>query len=231
MDIARWYIPAPRANFVRVVVNGESWGLFVNQQTFGKPLLREQLGTDAGTRWKSTNNLPGGGFAFLGDSLALYRRWCEQKGKDDPAAPLIALADTNKALRHRLLAVPALRTRYLRYVGEIAESWLDWGRLGPLVDAYVALIEAEVAADTRKHYPTEAFREGICGAPDGPPDVRTLRWSGALCQPDASVSAREHRTGRACRVDIHCVYINRSLWCGHGCASGETVLASGSRAS
>ncbi|MEJ7637520.1 MAG: CotH kinase family protein [Singulisphaera sp.] len=28
-DIARHYIP-PKANFVRVVINGESWGLYVN---------------------------------------------------------------------------------------------------------------------------------------------------------------------------------------------------------
>ncbi|MCU0617402.1 MAG: CotH kinase family protein [Gemmatimonadaceae bacterium] len=239
----------------------ESWGLFVNQQTFGKALLREQLGTDAGTRWKSPNNSPGGGFQYLGDSVALYRRWYEQKGKDDPAAwralmevtrvldttppdrleaalalhmdvdevlrflaldmalvngdgywndgsdfnvllgadgrfralphdvneafrgrgdgvspdPLVALDDPRKALRHKLLAVPALRTRYLRFVGEIAETWLDWDRLGPLVEAYVSLIEDHVTRDTRKHASTAEFRLGIFGAPDGPPDARTLR--------------------------------------------------------
>ncbi len=266
LDIARQYIPAPRANFVRVVVNGESWGLYVNQQPFSKALLREQLGSDAGTRWKSPNNSPGGGFGHLGDSIALYRRWYEQKGKDDPAAwralvevtrvlaetpldrlegalaplmdvdevlrflaldmalvngdgywndgsdfnvllgadgrfralphdvneafrgrgdgsapdPLSALDDPDKALRTRLLQVPALRTRYLRYVGEIAETWLDWGRLGPLVDGYVALIESEVARDTRKHSPTAAFREGIYGAPEGVPDARTLKGFASL---------------------------------------------------
>jgi spore coat protein CotH len=74
LAIARQDIPAPRANFVRVVVNGESWGVYVNQQPFSKALLREQVGTDAGTRWKSPNNSPGGGFGFLGDSIALYRR-------------------------------------------------------------------------------------------------------------------------------------------------------------
>lgn len=261
LDIARHYIPAPRANFVRLVINGESWGLFVNQQPFGKSLLREQFGTDGGTRWKSPNNSPGGGFGFLGDSIRPYRRWYEQKGKDNPAAwaalvevtrvldttpperleaalssrmdvdevlrflaldialvngdgywndgsdfnvllgadgrfralphdvneafrargdasapdPLIALSDTSKALRRRLLAVPELRQRYLRYVGEIADTWLDWQRLGPLVDHYVALVEAEVSRDTRKHASTEAFRAGIYGAAEGPADARTLK--------------------------------------------------------
>src|SRR3954471_19913013 len=30
--IAREYIPAPKANFVRVVINGESWGIYVNAE-------------------------------------------------------------------------------------------------------------------------------------------------------------------------------------------------------
>lgn len=261
LDIARKYIPAPRTNFVRVVVNGESWGLYVHQQTFGKALLKEQLGTDAGTRWKSPNNSTGGGFNFLGDNLDAYRRWYEQKGKDDTVAwralanmtrvlattpvdqleaaatkvldvdevlrflaldialvngdgywndgsdfnvllgadgrfraiphdanegfrgrgdgaapdPLVALADTNKALRSRLLQVPSFRKRYLQYVGEIAEKWLDWQQLGPLVDQYVQLIEREVALDTRKHFPTDAFRTAIYGSPGTPPDARTLK--------------------------------------------------------
>ena len=28
--VARQYIPAPKANWVRVVINGESWGIYVN---------------------------------------------------------------------------------------------------------------------------------------------------------------------------------------------------------
>src|SRR5690606_845601 len=98
LDVARRYIPAPRANFVRVVVNGESWGIYVNQQPFSKELLREQLGTDTGTRWKSPNNSLGGGFAFLGDDIAPYRRWYEPKGRDDTLA-WRALANVTRVLR------------------------------------------------------------------------------------------------------------------------------------
>lgn len=261
LDVARTYMPAPKANFVRVVVNGELWGLYVNQQTFSKQLLAERFGTTEGTRWKSPNNSFGGGLNFLGDSIAPYRRWYEMKGKDDtvawralvnttrilnttPAAeleaalashmdvdevlrflaldialvngdgywndgsdfsvlrnadgrfqmlphdvneafrargtgaspdPLVALADTNKALRSRLLQVPALRTRYLRYVGEIAERWLDWSVLGPKVEQYVRLIDADVARDTRKHSPTDAFRTGVYGGSGSPASAATIK--------------------------------------------------------
>lgn len=247
LDMAREYIPAPKANFVRVVVNGESWGLFVNQQTFSKSLLQEQLGSPGGTRWKSPNNSYGGGFNFLGNDIAAYRRWYEQKGKEDTTAwralvtmtrvlsttpaeqleqalaahldvdevlrflaldvalvngdgywndgsdfnvlrgtdgrfralphdaneafrlrgngvapdPLVAMADTNKALRSKLLAAPALRTRYLRYVAEIAEQQLDGTRFGARVARYAALIAPEVARDTRKTGTLEAFQAGV----------------------------------------------------------------------
>ena len=39
--------------------------------------------------------------------------------------------DESKPLRSKLLAVPALRARYLSYVRDIAEKWLDWKTLGP----------------------------------------------------------------------------------------------------
>lgn len=259
LDVARQYIPAPKANFVRVVVNGELWGVYVNQQTFSKALLKEQLGTDKGTRWKSPNNSLGGGFNYLGEDTAPYRRWYEMRGNDDTTAwralakatrvlnttppeqleaalaplmdveevlkflaldialvngdgywndgsdfnvlldargrfqmlphdaneafrargsgaapdPLVAMADTNKALRSRLLAVPALRERYLRYVGDIADKWLDWNRLGPMVERYRGLIEADVTRDTRKLMTTDAFRAAFGAASDSTP--ATLR--------------------------------------------------------
>ena len=39
--------------------------------------------------------------------------------------PLLAANDVNKPLISKLLAVPALRARYLGYVRDIAEKWLD----------------------------------------------------------------------------------------------------------
>ena len=59
-DIARRYIPAPKANFAKVVVNGESWGVYVNAQQFNKEFLKEWFPDDAdGPRWKVRGS-PGG---------------------------------------------------------------------------------------------------------------------------------------------------------------------------
>jgi hypothetical protein len=72
--------------------------------------------------------------------------------------PLIGLDDARKPLRSKVLAVPALRERYLQNVRTIAQESLDWKKLGPVVAQFRALIETEVEADTRKLDPTEAFR-------------------------------------------------------------------------
>ena len=265
LDVAREYIPAVKANFARVVINGESWGIYVNQQTFSKEFIQDAFKTNKGTRWKSPNNSVGGGFGYLGDDIALYKRWYEIKGADRPEEwralmqatkilaetpaerleaalaavmdvdevlkflalditlvnndgywrdgsdfnvyrnaegrflftphdanegfrtggrggsgaqpdPLAAMDDPNKALRHKLLASPALRTRYLAYVGDIADKWLDWQRLGPRVEAYKKLIEADVTGDTRKHDTSEAFTNGIYGPPgEAPPPASTIK--------------------------------------------------------
>lgn len=82
--------------------------------------------------------------------------------------PLVAVSDPNKVLLNKLLAVPALRERYLSYVHDIADKWLDWNRLGPIAEQYHALIADEVARDTRKLDSTEAFEESLT-APDAPP--------------------------------------------------------------
>jgi len=64
--------------------------------------------------------------------------------------PLVGLYDTNKPLRSKLLAVPKYRAKYLAHVREIADAWLDWKKLGPVVAERARLIEKEVEADTRK---------------------------------------------------------------------------------
>jgi hypothetical protein len=262
MEVARDYLPALKANLMRVVINGESWGVYASQQAFNKDFLRDAFKTIAGTQWKSPNNSTGGGLSYLGEDVALYRRWYEMKGTDDPAAwtalirvcrmlnqtppeqlaqalapimdvdgalkflaldvalinndgywndgsdfnlyldgkgllhltphdanegfrgggrggvqldPLTTLDDPNKALRSKLLAVPSLRTRYLTYVGDIAEKWLDWKRLGPIVEQYQKLIAGDVARDTRKLDSTEAFTTGVYGDGNAPPSGSTLK--------------------------------------------------------
>lgn len=323
-EIARHYLPAPKANFVRTVINGESWGVFVNVQQFNQDFVQENFRTTKGARWKvSGSPMGGGGLDYLGEDVAKYKAHYQIKSKDNeedwkafihlcrvlnetpidqleaalrpildvdsllwflaldcalintdgywvrasdysiyrdpegkfhilphdmneafstphgpgmgggpggmrmrrggggsgsgngpgersgnatrggavppppleagapkpenapppnptaagengrppggvnfppvpgpgqniPAVkgveldPLVALDDARKPLRSRVLKVPALRARYLANVRTIAEQWLDWKNLGPLVAKYRALIEDEVKADTRK---------------------------------------------------------------------------------
>ncbi len=300
-DIARNYIPAPKANYVRVVINGESWGLYVNAQQFDKIFLAENKPSDngAGARWKVRGSPGGaGGLDYIGDKVDDYKARYEMKAGNDkdwkalialcktlgetpvdkleaaleplldidgalwflaldnalinsdgywirasdysifrdksgrfhviphdanetlqapmgpgmgggpggrggrrggggggfggpgggpgggfgggpgrgpggfggpPGGggggmgikldPLVGLDDERKPLRSRLLAVPSLRARYLDHVRTIADKWLDWKNLGPIVARYRKLIEEEIEADTRKLTSTEAFRK------------------------------------------------------------------------
>jgi hypothetical protein len=292
-EIARAYIPAPKANYLRVVINGESWGAYINAQQYNKDFLRDFFNADKGARWKVPGSPGGrGGMEYWGDDPSAYKRTYDIKTKDDPKAwadlirmfkvlnetppdrleaalsplldidaalkflavdvalvntdgywtrasdysiyqdvggrfhviphdmnealineggrggggfrgpppggpppggpppdgfppdmgrrgrgfgfggpggggpdldPLIGLNDPGKPLRSKLLAVPALRARYMGYVRDIAERWLDWKKLGPLAKSYQALIADEVRLDTRKLYSTEAFETGLEG--------------------------------------------------------------------
>jgi hypothetical protein len=74
--------------------------------------------------------------------------------------PLVALNDSSKPLRSKLLALPNLRSRYLQYMREIATKWLDWKTLEPLATKYHALIANDVRADTRKIESVSGFESG-----------------------------------------------------------------------
>lgn len=258
-QIAREYIPTPKTNFVRVVINGESWGVYVNVQQFNKDFTEEWYGTKKGARWKAPGS-PGGraGLEYLGEDVAKYKERFEIKSKDDPKSwaalialcralnetpaekleetlapildidgalkflalenvfintdgywvrssdfnlyqdeagrfhilphdtnetfslpegpgmrggggeargvdldPLVSANDARKPLLSKLLAVPSLRTRYLAYIREIAQKWLDWNKLGPIAQQYQALIAEDVKKDTRKLSSFEAFAKGV----------------------------------------------------------------------
>lgn len=86
--IAREHIPAPRANHVRVVINGESWGVYVSVEQFNKDFVQEHFpaskskGSEA--RWKVKGS-PGGrsGLEYIGDDIAPYKQRYQIKSKDD----------------------------------------------------------------------------------------------------------------------------------------------------
>ncbi|MDB4684020.1 CotH kinase family protein, partial [bacterium] len=50
--VARNYIPAFKGNFIKVVINGESWGLYSHIQQYNKDFLEDNFGTRDGIRWK-----------------------------------------------------------------------------------------------------------------------------------------------------------------------------------
>ncbi|MBN2553777.1 MAG: CotH kinase family protein, partial [Spirochaetales bacterium] len=255
--ISRSYIPAPKANFVRLVINGESWGVYVNVQQINNDMIREWFGTGEGVRWKvPAGRNTGGGLAYSGPEPQSYTRAFELATQDDleawsdlielcdilsnaPAGELeqrlsrvfdidgalwfLALEnvfidgdgyisrgsdyylyqdpggrfhmithDNNETFRYaggggpnrwpssdsmlspvghqdnpslpvisRLLAVPSLRARYLAHLRTIAEQWLDWQVLGPIIEEYRGLIAGEVRADDKKLYSYEQFLESL----------------------------------------------------------------------
>jgi len=259
LDIARKYIPAPKANFMRVVINGESWGIYPSQQQFNSEFVKETFGESKGARWKVSGSPMGqGGLSYLGEDPAPYKKIYDIRSKDDPKdwAALIKLTktltetpldqlrkalepvfdvdgalwflalekafinsdgywirasdytiyldakgkfhviphdsnetirtpeggpgmrgqsmgkgwdldpfagsqDAKKVLIGRLLAVPALRAKYLANMKTIARDWMSWEKLGPMAAKYQELIAEDVKTDTRKLDSTEAFTAGL----------------------------------------------------------------------
>lgn len=95
--IARQYLPAPKANFVKLVINGESWGVYANVQQFNKEFLSENYKTSKGARWKVRGSPGGGGgLEYIGDNIADYKRRYEIKSGDDAQSwqALISLCKT-----------------------------------------------------------------------------------------------------------------------------------------
>ncbi len=81
--IARKHIPAPKANFVKLAINGESWGIYASAQQFNKDFLAENYPSSKGARWK-VNGSPGGrgGLEYFGDNLEDYKRVFSIKTND-----------------------------------------------------------------------------------------------------------------------------------------------------
>ena len=123
LHIARQYIAAPKANLVQVVINGENWGVYANQQQFNKDFLEENFETRKGTRWK----IPQGGgavgaFNYQDEEISSYQGTFQIKSKEDPEAwkAIIGLAQTLEITPNNQL-VEALSSRididsYLKFL-------------------------------------------------------------------------------------------------------------------
>ena len=86
--------------------------------------------------------------------------------------PLVGLDDARKPLRSKLLAVPALRARYLGYVRDIARELARLEEARAARAQYQSLIADEVKADTRKLYSLDAFRADVDGFGAKPQELR-----------------------------------------------------------
>lgn len=83
-QISQPYVPTPKANLVKVVINGESWGIYVNVEQFNKEFIEEHFKTGKGARWKVRGSPGGGGgLEFTGDNVENYKRRFEIKSNDD----------------------------------------------------------------------------------------------------------------------------------------------------
>ena len=84
-QVAREYTAAPKANFVRLVINGESWGVYVNTQQEDKDFVNDWWGTKGGTRWKAPGSpWASAGLNYIGDNVDDYRKHYELHSKEDP---------------------------------------------------------------------------------------------------------------------------------------------------
>lgn len=268
--VSREYVPAMKVNFMRLVVNGENWGVYVNSQQFNSDFIEEAYGQRGGDRWKVPANPRGGdsGLALMEGGAEAYRRRYDIRSDDEEEAweslmelsrilneapaeelaaqlepildmdetlrflaldnafidqdgymsrasdynlyrgtdgrfhlishdnnetfrfgggggpgdmganpqvdPLVHLDNPQRPLIHRLLSNADLQARYMGYVRHIAQEWLDWERLGPVAEAYRALIDAEIERDDKKLTSYDDFKRSVeediaRGGGGGPP--------------------------------------------------------------
>ncbi len=82
-EIAGNYVAVPRANHVHVVINGESWGVYINEEQFNKDFAKTRFGDSNGVRWNVPVNFSGeSALVFHGDDLQRYKSLYELKSKD-----------------------------------------------------------------------------------------------------------------------------------------------------
>ncbi|MEE2887619.1 MAG: CotH kinase family protein [Planctomycetota bacterium] len=85
-QIARRYMCAPKANFVKVYLNDQYWGIYINVQQPNKDMIEEWFRTNDGNRYRG---FPSGGgrfddsaFNYLGNVPSNYQRGYEFKQGD-----------------------------------------------------------------------------------------------------------------------------------------------------
>lgn len=86
-DIASKNMAVPKVNFVKVVINGRSWGVYANAQQFNKDFLKENYDSKKGARWKVSGSPRGdAGLKYLGEDFGPYKERFDIKSKDTDQA-------------------------------------------------------------------------------------------------------------------------------------------------
>ena len=99
-NIASEYLPAPRANFIRVVVNGVYLGVYANIEQINKDFTKIHHDTRKGVRWKVPPDFSGGGaLAYHGDDRTDYQRRYELKTGSAGAEDWSALIELCRILK------------------------------------------------------------------------------------------------------------------------------------
>jgi hypothetical protein len=168
--IARKFIPAPKSNLVKVVINGENWGVYANVQQFNKEFLVENFpDASKGTRWKVKGSPGGdGGLSYVGENIDEYKRRYQIKSDDNEKAwkALIALCRTldktppdqlEKALAPMLDIDGALKFLALDVVLSNSDGY--WTRASD----YYLFRDAQGKFHVMPHDMNEAFQPGMGG--------------------------------------------------------------------
>ncbi len=105
--IFRQYMAAPKANFVKVVINGQNHGIYINVQQINKDFGREWFGDDDGNRYRAepaTVQLRNdGSLIWLGSNPGAYATGYELKSENTPA-PWTDLVDLCDAVANAPIA-------------------------------------------------------------------------------------------------------------------------------
>jgi len=69
-NLCRCVIPSAKANFVKLEINGENWGIYANVQQLNAEFIEDWFPSNNGTRWRAEGNMGGGGMPGGGDGRA-----------------------------------------------------------------------------------------------------------------------------------------------------------------
>lgn len=86
-NIFRRYAPCPQANFIKLIINGEDWGIYVNVQQINAALVEEWFRNSDGDRWKvgmgDFQNVPGMAFPDANMQEILFNNWLSTPEAED----------------------------------------------------------------------------------------------------------------------------------------------------